>query len=257
MKNLAIVQIDDELMLAPGSAQDSSLLPSKLAARKLNSAPLVEWLVRRISEAELIQGIVVVMPDQPQYHELASLIPLDIPCLLSKKETPLARLADAAQQYPSESIVRVPLETPFCDPVLIDRLLITAAMHGDKDYVGYCLEDGCPASQSSIGLFSEWIRSSALAKAHREVKSKEDAYRIDSSFLNYPELFALEMIPVPDSLNRGDLRFSVANDEDWEELLAIVDALGAETLQWQDVVRIIDAQPPIRQRMAQRNRLIA
>lgn len=257
MKNLAIVQIDDEIVLAPGSPQDSSLPPSKLAARKLNSAPLIEWLVRRISEAELIEGIVVVMPDQPQYRELVSLIPLDIPCHLSKKETPLARLADASRKYPSESIVRVPLETPFCDPVLIDRLLITAQMHGDKDYVGYCLEDGCPACQSSIGLFSEWIRSSALAKANREVKSEADAYRVDSSFLNYPDLFALEMIPVPDSLNREDLRFSVANDEDWEELLAIVDALGAETLHWQDVVRIIDTQPPIRQRMAERNRLIA
>lgn len=257
MKNLAIVQIDDEIVLAPGSPQDSCLLPSKLAARKLNSAPLIEWLVRHISEAELIEGIVVVMPDEPQYHELVSLIPLDIPCHLSKKDTPLARLADAARQYPSQSIVRVPLETPFCDPVLIDRLLITAQMHGDKDYVGYCLEDGCPASQSSIGLFAEWIRSAALAKANREVKSKADAYRVDSSFLNYPELFSVEMIPVPDSLNRGDLRFSVACDEDWEELLAIVDALGAETLQWQDVVRVIDAQPPIRQRMAERNKLIA
>jgi len=257
MKTLALVQIDDDIMLAPGSAQDSSLLPSKLATRKLNSAPLIEWLVRRISEAELIDGIAVVMPDQPQYRDLVSLIPLDIPCHLSSKETPLARLADAAKKYPSQSIVRVPLETPFCDPVLIDRLLITADMNDDKDYVGYCLEDGCPASQSSIGLFSEWIRSSALDKANREVKSKADAYRVDSSFLDYPELFSVEMIPVPESLNRGDLRFSVANDEDWEELLAIVDALGAEELQWQDVVRIIDAQPPIRQRMADRNRLIA
>jgi len=257
MKNLAIVQIDDEITLAPGSPQDTSLLPSKLADRKLNSVPVIEWLVRRISEAELIEGIVVVMPDAPQYRELVSRIPLDIPCHLSSKQTPLARLADAARQYPSDSIVRVPLETPFCDPVLIDRLLITAQMHGDKDYIGYCLEDGCPASQSSIGLFSEWIRSEALARANREVKSDADAYRVDRSFLNYPELFSLEMLPVPASLNRGDLRFSVANDEDWEELLAIVDALGAEALQWQDVVRIIDAQPPIRQRMAQRNKLIA
>ncbi|MBA2115610.1 cytidylyltransferase domain-containing protein [Bremerella alba] len=257
MKNLAIVQIDDEIMLAPGSHQDASLTPSKLAARKLNSTPLIEWLVRRISEAELIEGIVVVMPDQPQYRDLVSLIPLDIPCHLSKKETPLARLADASRQYPSDSIVRIPLETPFCDPVLIDRLSITAQMRSDKDYVGYCLEDGCPASQSSIGLFSEWIRSEALEKASREVKSKADAYRVDTSFLNYPELFSLELLPVPASLNRTDLRFSVANDEDWEELLAIVDALGAETLQWQDVVQIIDAQPPIRQRMAKRNKLIA
>ncbi|MHC2070385.1 glycosyltransferase family protein [Bremerella sp. T1] len=257
MKNLAIVQIDDEIALAPGTPTSSGILPSKLAARKLNSAPLVEWLVRRISEAELVDGIVVVMPDTQAYHDLAGLIPLDIPCHFSKKETPLARLADASKVYPSEAIVRVPLETPFCDPILIDQLLITAQRHGEKDYIGYNLEDGCPASQSSIGLFSEWIRSSALAKANAEVKANEDAYRVDTSFLNYPEMFSLEMLPVPDSLNRGDLRFSVSNDEDWEELLAIVDALGADALQWQDVVRIIDTQPTIRNRMAQRNNLVA
>ncbi|GAA4440365.1 NTP transferase domain-containing protein [Bremerella cremea] len=257
MKNLAIVQIDDELSPLPATNNSAGLLPSKLAGRKLNAAPLIEWLVRRISEAELIDGIVVVMPDAPQYRELASLVPLDIPCHFSNKKTPLARLADASKEYPSEAIVRVPLETPFCDPILIDRLLTTAQGQPGADYIGFCLEGGCPASQSSIGLFTEWIRPAALAKANRELKSKSDSYRIDSSFLNYPDLFQLEMLPVPQSLNRDDLRFSVVDDEDWEHLLAIVDALGAEMLQWQDVVRIIDTQPTIRHRMAQRNKLIA
>ena len=257
MKHLAIVQIDDELNPVAASNQTASLLHSKLAGRKLISAPLVEWLVRRISEAELVDGIVVAMPDAPSYRELASLVPMDIPCHFSKKSTPLARLADASREYPSHSVVRVPLETPFCDPILIDQLLITALQHPGKDYIGYRLDDGCPVSQSCIGLFAEWIRSGALAKASSEIKSKTDPYRIDSSFLNYPDLFAIEMLPVPQSLNRADLRFSITDDEDWEQLLAIVDALGADALDWQEVVRIIDSQPTIRERMAQRNKLIA
>ncbi|PQO38461.1 NTP transferase domain-containing protein [Blastopirellula marina] len=257
MKHLAIVQIDDQLNLAPGEQRSDGLAPSKLAGRRLAAKPLIEWLVRRVSEAELIDGIAVVMPDAPQYRELASLIPLDIPCHFSAKSTPLARLAEASAEYPSNSIVRVPLETPFCDPVLIDRLLTAALQHQQKDYIGYSLEDGSPACRSNIGLFAEWIRSSALAKAAREVKAKEDAFRINSSFLEYPELFQLETLPVPQSLNRNDLRFSVANEDDWEELLAIVDVLGTETPEWQDMVRIIDGQPTMRDRMARRNRVVA
>ncbi|PQO29391.1 hypothetical protein DTL21_25335 [Bremerella cremea] len=257
MKHLAIVQIDDQLNLAPGEQRSDALAPSKLAGRKLAAKPLIEWLVRRVSEAELIDGIVVVMPDEPQYRELANLIPLDIPCHFSTKSTPLARLADASAEYPSSSVVRVPLETPFCDPVLIDRLLTTAQQHEKKDYIGYSMEDGSPACRSNIGLFAEWIRSSALAKAAREVKSVADSYHINSSFLDYPELFKQETLPVPKSLDRNDLRFSVGNEDDWEELLAIVDVLGTETLEWQDMVRVIDGQPTMRDRMAQRNRVIA
>ena len=255
MKHLAIVQIDDQLNLAPGEERIGGLAPSKLAGRKLAAKPLIEWLVRRVSEAELIGGIVVVMPDAPQYRELANLIPLDIPCHFSNKATPLARLADASVEYPSSSIVRVPLETPFCDPVLIDRLLTTAQQNQQDDYIGYCFEDGSPACRSNIGLFAEWIRSSALAKAAREVKSKADAYHINSSFLDYPELFQQETLPVPKSLDRNDLRFSVVNEDDWEELLAIVDVLGTETPEWQDMVRVIDGQPTMRDRMANRNRM--
>lgn len=252
MKNLAIVQIDDQLDLLPGQQRGTDLAPSKLAARRLAGKPLVEWLVRRVSEAEHVGGILVVMPDTPQHRQLGALVPLDVPCHYSPKATPLDRLVDALQEYPTASIVRVPLETPFCDPILIDRVLITAAQAGEKDYVGYRLECGRPACQSTIGLFAEWIRASALVKAAREVKSEKDRYHISTSFLNYPELFALEMLPVPASLNRNDLRFSVADDEDWEELLDIIDALG-EDLEWQDMVRVIDTQPHMRARMAQRN----
>lgn len=255
MKHLAIVQIDDQLNLAPAQTRKNGLAPSRLAARKFAAKPLIEWLVRRISEAELVNGIVVVMPDAPEYRELAALIPADIPCHFSSKSTPLARLADASNEYPSHSIVRVPLETPFCDPILIDRLLVAAQRNNKTDYVGYSFEDGSPACQSNIGLFAEWVRSSALAKAAREIKSEADAYHISRSFLDYPELFAQETLPVPESLNRNDIRCSVSIEEDWEELLSIVDALDTEMIHWQDIVCILDHQPTIRSRMAERNNL--
>lgn len=256
MKNLAIVQIDDELCLADGGRSAERLAPSKLAGRKLAACSMVEWLVRRISEAELVNGILVVMPDAPKYRELAYLIPLDIPCFFSGKETPLARLADAVAEYPAEAIVRVSLETPFSDPVLIDRLLITAQGTSGADYVGFCREDGCPAASSHIGLFAEWIRTTALAKAAREVKSPAHEYQITRSFLDYPELFQVVMLPVPKSLDRADLRFSVSDDEDWEQVLAMVDLLGTDALQWQEMVRVIDHQPGLRARMARRNEMV-
>lgn len=257
MKNLAIVQIDDELTLADGGRPTAGLAPSKLAERKLAASSVVEWLVRRISEAELVNGVLVVMPDGPQYRELAQRVPLDVPCYFSTKGTPLARLADAVTEYPAEAIVRVSLETPFCDPVLIDRLLVAAQHTPKAEYIGFCREDGCPIASSHIGLFAEWIRCSALARAAREVKSPAHDYQINRSFLDYPELFQLEMLPVPKSLDRSDLRFSVTDDEDWEQLLAMIDALGTEDLEWQEIVRVIDHHPVLRARMARRNETVS
>lgn len=253
MKTLAVVQIDNQLNLAEGRKPAAGSTPMELPRRRLAGKPLIEWLVRRISEAQHIQGILVVLPDTAEAREIADIVPTDIPCYFSNRTTPLARLVDAIREYPCESVVRVPIENPFSDPDLIDRLVLAARQDAGYDYVGYCLENGLPAVQSHIGLFADWISCEAIVRAYKEVKRQEDNFNICQSFLNYPDIFSMRLLPVPDTLDREDLRLSVQDSEDWETLLAIVDDLAMDEPQWQDVVRAIDRNPQMRSRMAERN----
>jgi spore coat polysaccharide biosynthesis protein SpsF len=243
LKHLAIVQIDDECGLGTSLSGSSTLPASAVAMRRLGGKSVVEWLVRRVSDAQQVEGVIVVLPEKPEYLWVADLVPLDVPVHFSKKADPLGRLVEAASEYPCESLVRVSPENPLCDPTLIDRLLITAQRNPNCDYIGYCLSDGSPAYNSSLGLFVEWFRTAALMKAERESKAPADRYQVGRSMLAYPDLFNLRLLPVPGSLNREDIRLSVTRDEDWEHLLAILEAVGADQLDWQEVIQLIDHQP--------------
>jgi len=53
------------------------------------------------------------------------------------------------------------------------------------------------------------------------------------------------------------LRLAIHDEEDWEELQQILDALGPESLDWQYITALLDRQPIIRARMKQRNRAAA
>ena len=72
-----------------------------------------------------------------------------------------------------------------------------------------------------------------------------------------PDLFSQKMLEVPPQLNRDDLRLAIHDEEDWEELQLILDALGPESLDWQYITSLLDRQPMIRARMAHRNRASA
>jgi len=257
LKHLAIVQIDDECSSGTTLPSGTTLSASAVAMRRLGGKSVVEWLVRRVSDALKVEGVIVVLPDSPDYLWVADLVPLDVPVHFSAKADPLARLADAVTEYPCESMVRVSPENPLCDPALIDRLLITAERNPGCDYIGHCLADGSPAYNSTIGLFGEWFRTASLIKAERESKAQADRYQVGRSMLAYPEIFSLRLLPVPGSLNREDVRLSITQDEDWENLLAILEAVGADQLDWQEVIQLIDHQPNLRNRMALMNQATA
>ena len=59
-------------------------------------------------------------------------------------------------------------DNPFVDPVMIDRLVTTAAAHPESDYISYCSSDGQPTILSSLGPFAEWCSAAAIARADAE-----------------------------------------------------------------------------------------
>ena len=61
-------------------------------------------------------------------------------------QQPAVRKADASV------VVRVSIERPFVDPVLIDRLLCDANAHPGTDYIGYVLGDGRSAHRARASL---------------------------------------------------------------------------------------------------------
>jgi len=163
-------------------------------------------------------------------------------------------LAEAIDRYPTCAIVRVGVQNPFVDPVLIDRLVRTAEQNPQPDYVSYCSKDGRPIVLSKLGIFAEWCRTDALRRAIPQLHADSDCNAITRFFFAHPERFQQRLIPIPDELDRNDLRLTIDAQEDIEHAEEIIDALGPECLDWQRIAGLLDHNPRLRERMAALNR---
>lgn len=246
LKNLGVVQV--------GLGQEGSAVA---ASRRLGGKSVLEWIVRRVTDCQRLDGVIVLTGDSAEDRRVANLAPMDVPVCVASEPDPMACFVAAVERYPAEAVVRVRVDYPFVDPMLIDRLVTTADTHPECDYVGYCLRDGRPAILSPVGMYAEWFRASALRRAERKAKKPSDRCSVTNYLYSHPETFRLRLIPAPARIDREDVRLRVDIEEDWEHALAIFDALGSEELNWQRIADLLDHHPAMRSRMADLNRAYA
>jgi spore coat polysaccharide biosynthesis protein SpsF len=242
LKTLGVVQVPP-----------ASTLPGLKANRGFQGKTLLEWVVRRVTDCQWLDGAIVVAAENDG-AVIEAFVPPDVPLYRSQRTDALGQLADALTSYPSESVVRVGIEQPFVDPELIDRLVTRAHQNPTCDYIGYCSRNGKPAIQSSLGMFGEYFQARALLIADREASLPEDRANVTRYLYSRPDKFLVRMIPVPAQLDRDDLRLRIESVDDWEHAQQIVDALGDEQLDWQRIAGLLAQQPDLRKRMAALNR---
>jgi spore coat polysaccharide biosynthesis protein SpsF len=232
----------------------TSAQASNCRHRRLAGKSMLEWVVRRMTDCQRLDGVIVVAGASEEERELCRSVPPDVPVFASKAGDPLKRITQALDEYSADAIVLVRVDWPFIDPSLIDRLVTTADANPACDYISYCLRDGQPAILSFVGVFAEWCKVKALRKAERRAADPGDRQNITRYIYSHPEDFCIRLIPAPDQLDRSDVRLTVDLEEDWDNLQDIYEALGPDGLEWQRVVRLLDSHPALRERMAELNR---
>jgi len=223
--------------------------------RRLGGMSVLERVVRRVTDTLRLDGVIVATSDAPENRAIADLVPLDVPVFIGPQPDALGRLAAALEEYQAEAIVRICGDCLYLDPILIDRLVITAEAEGGCDYVGYCSRDGRPAILSPVEVCGEWVRSTAVWKAARRARSKLDRAHPTRYIYSHPEAFNLRLIPAPAPIDRDDVRLTVDIEEDWEHAVDIFEALNTDEMDWQRIADLLDHQPALRHRMAALNRV--
>ncbi|HEV3007029.1 MAG TPA: NTP transferase domain-containing protein [Pirellulales bacterium] len=207
--------------------------------RKFGSRPLLELVVRRLTDCQRLDRVLVVAGKELDGGPLADLVPPDVPIYLSNRPDSLGRLACAIEATGARAVVRIEAEHPFVDPILIDRLVTTAESHPRCDYIGFCFRDGRPVIHSPLGTFAEWFQADALRRADREAIMSDDRDQITRFFCSRPERFRLRFIPVPAALEIDNVRLSVDDHESWEHAQTIYDWMGPEGLDWRSIAQVL------------------
>jgi spore coat polysaccharide biosynthesis protein SpsF len=224
--------------------------------RRLGGKSLVEWVARRVSDCQRLDGVILLVGDTETDREIAALAPPDVPVFVSRQPDALGRFAAAIDEYECEAVVRVCAETPFVDAGLIDRLVTTAESSPECDYVSYGCRDGQPAMLSPIGVHGEWIRAKSLRQAARRATAPADRDSVTRYLYSHPADYCVRLIPAPAELDRDDVRLALGGEEDWDNTQEIHDALGPE-VDWRRIAGLLDQQPALRKRMQRLNAMQA
>ena len=238
----------------PSQQPDATSRDVPLNLRRFGGSSLLEWIVRRVGDAQQVNQIVVVVGPREATLPVVKLLPQDVTVFMSRAADSLGQIADVVRKFPVDGVVRVSVDNPFVDPELIDRLLVTAEAHSECDYIGYSLGDGRPAIRSRIGFFADLYRAQAILTADHHAANPEDRNDVTRFICAHPEMFRLRLVPAPRELDRQDLRLTVDMGEDWDHIQEIFEALGPERLDWRHIAGLLDRQPVMLKRMANLNR---
>ncbi len=209
-------------------------------SRRLGGKSVLEWVVRRSTDCQRLDGVIVVTGENPENAFIADMVPPDVPVFKGRSPDALALFAAAIEEYPAHAAVHIRADNPFLDPVLLDQLVSTADTRDVCDYVSYCLRDGRPAVLSPLGIFAEWIRAKALRRAARKAKTAEDRCEVGRYLYSHPELFNLRLIPAPARIERDEVEAMAHIDDHWECAQTMYEALGPEALDWQRIAVVLD-----------------
>jgi spore coat polysaccharide biosynthesis protein SpsF (cytidylyltransferase family) len=211
----------------------------KYAERNLKGQSLISRMVRRLSESPLVQQI-VISGEQLPTNILTAGIPGAV-VLNCPHSHVIERLAAAADRTDSDWVVFLPGNRPFVDPVLIDRLLSDAGRATDCDYVGFFSPRGGWARMQQLGLAAEVCHADALRRLRRNldrITNRTEDLSLSAWFQDAPGVYQMRFIPVPAELDRGDLRFAVENERDWDNAQMLCDSIPGDETQWQPLAEI-------------------
>ncbi len=245
----------------------SQLLTDQVAFRKVGKYSLIEWTIRRLAESSLLDAIAVT-GTRAQGSKLENLGIQPAIWFPSEAATPLGRTIEVAMATNAKWVVLVQANSPFVDPILIDRLIAAAWATPTSDVISFASSARPSTSPHSIstqsistqsistqsistqsistqsagtqstgtqstgpqnvGLIAEIYNRRALRRLATVASVESDDRPVGRLLLSMPELFQPRYLQLPKSLDRDGVRWVLETEEDWERAHTLLDSSWAD-----------------------------
>ncbi len=201
----------------------STRFPGKMLAH-LGGRPLLEWVLRRVQGAKLLDEVVLATTDLPRDRPLVDLAHrLGVATFTGSESDVLGRFAQAAVQHRADVVVRVCADNPFLDGAEIDRLLAFFAVQ-DVDYA--CNHLDRLGSGYADGFGAEVLGAPLLARLAADYTDVRHREHVTLALWDNASAYRLAAVPAPAVLAFPDLRFDVDRPEHLAELALLCACAG-------------------------------
>lgn len=193
----------------------STRLPYKMML-SLHGSPIIEWVIKRVQKAKLVDEVIVAIPDSKENDILAKHIKnFNITLFRGSEENVLNRFYEAVKNRKSSSIIRVCADNPLIDPVEIDNL-IKFYQNNNCDYA----YNHIPLNNKyPDGLGAEIISFKLLEKLNNIVTQASHKEHCFSYIHDNKDNFVIKTFdPVNKSLHHPELKFDIDTFDDYYQL---------------------------------------
>ncbi len=219
------------------SRMSSSRMPGKMLM-DLAGMPLVEYVYKRCGTAQKPDMIAVItstdISDDPLNDYCTN---HDITVFRGSLNNVLHRFVQAASFFNLDFVCRVCGDSPFVDPIMIDRMLVEAICF-NYDYLSL--------THTIDGFLSEIIKCKALEKSSRMTSDPHDIEHVTRHIRRNAHLFETKWIDMNVPYLGPGISITVDQPEDLEFCSAIAEDLslnmGYDRLDFEsdDVMRAIE-----------------
>ena len=225
---------DQHVVAIVQARMGSVRLPGKVVSPVLEK-PVLEHLIERLSRAELVDQVVLAVPDTAVNDELSILADrLGVTCFRGSETNVLDRFGLAADSTDAQVIVRITGDCPLVAPELVDRVLSELATK-QYDYLrtGQSFPDGLDVEAFTI---------EALQRARMEAIEPYDREHVTPYMQRDPDthasvLEAAQAVP--------DERVTLDEPEDLEVIGAVFDFFGHNRFSFEDVAELMRSEPSV------------
>jgi len=212
-------------------------------ARRLEGKSVLEWVVRQLTDAELLHQVVVMTEEGQRGDLVRKLCPRDVPVYSIRAQDTASAIRDTLEHFSAESCVLIGADWPFLDSELIDRLIRASRRMEHCDYAAYHFMSEIFSAERPYGLFPEWYSASALQKLISESTDTIHRQMPGTFFLDNKHTYRVAQLPLPAGLdNIEDMKFTFDDEGDWDNILDLHNALDLEVLDCTKVGSLLDSR---------------
>ncbi len=215
MKTVAIIQ----------ARVGSSRLPMK-SLLCLRGHALIDWVVRRVSMARRLDGVVVAMPDTERDRVLqAHLEGQGVQVVRGSEQDVLSRFLLAAQATQAERIVRICADNPFVWGEAIDRLVDFY----DNAHLDYCYNHIPRNNLWPDGLGAEMLSRELLEDIGRLADQPSQREHCLNYIWDHRDRFGIGTFdPEEDWLRRPEVKLDIDTADDFCRLALLPVAMESD-----------------------------
>jgi spore coat polysaccharide biosynthesis protein SpsF (cytidylyltransferase family) len=220
---------------------DSTRLPGK-ALLDVAGCPLIERVINNLCRAQSLDEILIVTSNEPSDDPLASFArEKGVSIFRGDKINVIRRFYDAAVSVDADVVVRVTGDCPLVSAEIIDHL-VERHINGDADYTSFDL------TNTPEGTEAEIISFSALEQTVKNWPDLSYSEYMTYYFTNNPEVFLINIEPVPLRWEKPQYHLSIDTHEDLDMLCQIYQGMAVgpkECVPLNALLDFLEANPEV------------